>query len=255
MPHHVLISNDDGVHAAGIHALAAAFHAAGWQVSVVAPDGDRSATSHSLTIKKPLVVTPHAWPSLPIPVHAVTDGTPADCVKLGIRAILPAPPDLVASGINHGWNAGTDVHYSGTVGAAMDGAFEGVPALAVSAKHATPAHLAHAASLAVTIAGRILRTPTPGPAVVNLNLPGCDPADIRGLVEAPLTHIAYTDVYDRMDRSGGRAAYWLRGEIIEEACDPDGDLAMLAAGYATLTVLGWDLSKMGAGQKYLQDIQ
>lgn len=254
---HVLLSNDDGVFAPGLRALADAFVGAGWRVTVAAPDRERSATAHSLTMRTPLVAVKHTWDGVPqgapLSVWSI-DGTPADCMKLGLHDLCGEKPDLVASGINSGWNVGTDVHYSGTVGAAVEGAFEGYPAIAVSAGGSaagptagvpTPAQYAYAAALAAKLADRMLASPLPSATVLNLNLPNCAPEDVRGLVEAPMTHIRYTDSYDKLERSERSAAYWLRGEIVEESCTPGGDLSMLLAGYATMTVLGWDLTMPG----------
>lgn len=253
---HVLISNDDGVTAPGIRALADGFLAAGWRVTVAAPDGERSAASHSITIKRPLVAkemkVSDVPPGTPLAIWAI-DGTPADCVKLALHMLADIRPDLVVSGINNGWNTGTDVHYSGTVGAAMEGAFEGVAAMAVSVHHPDPERLANAATTAVWCADRLLKHPLPLPAVLNLNLPDCHPDAVRGIVEAPITCIRYTDAYDYMPRSSGGDAYWLKGEIIEEGNTPGGDLAMLLEGYATVTALGWDLSMRGACATLLQD--
>ncbi len=256
MTRHVLLSNDDGVQAPGLRALADAFCAAGWRVTVAAPDQERSAASHSITIKRPLVVSPARWEGVPEGAPLAVwkaDGTPADCVKVALHEICEGKPDLVVSGINNGWNAGTDVHYSGTVGAAMEGAFEGYPAIAVSVKRPDAAKLVGAAALAVRMAGRLLAHPLPTPSVLNINLPDCPPDEIRGVVEAPMTCIRYTDAYDRMEHTRGRHAYWLKGDIIEEGCLPDGDLDRLVRGYATVTAVGWDQSMRGACASILQE--
>lgn len=270
---HVLISNDDGVFAPGLRALTDAFLANGWRVTVAAPDRERSAASHSITIKQPVVAARREWDGVPqgapLCVWAL-DATPADCVKVALHALCQGRPDLVASGINDGWNVGTDVHYSGTVGAAMEGAFEGVPGLAVSTKlphaeryqHATGKLVSealaeryrYAAGLAVQCADRLMAHPLPMPSVLNLNTPDFAPEEVRGLAEAQMANIRYTDAYDRMEHGNGRSAYWIKGEIIEESCTPGSDLAMLVAGYATVTALGWDLTMRGACGSLLQDV-
>ncbi len=254
--HHVLISNDDGVYAPGLRALASAFLADGWRVTVCAPDTERSAASHSITIKKPIVAAPVQWEGIandtPLTIWK-TDGTPADCVKLALHALCDGRPDAVVSGINDGWNTGTDVHYSGTVGAAMEGAFEGVPAVAVSASYPDDARYAYTAALAVRCTRSLLASPLPLPSVLNINTPACAPEDIKGIVEAPLTCVQYSDRYDHMPHTRGRAAYWIRGDMIEEGCLPGGDLDMLTQGYATVTALGWDIGMPGACKAILQD--
>ncbi|MCL1795560.1 MAG: 5'/3'-nucleotidase SurE, partial [Clostridia bacterium] len=174
------------------------------------------------------------------------DGTPADCVKLALHALCDKRPDIVVSGINDGWNAGTDIHYSGTVGAAMEAAFEGVPAIAVSsafnAYGAAEERYENAARLAVEFAEKLLGKPLPMPAVLNLNVPRCHPSEIKGIVDAPLSLIRYSDAYDRLERTGQSAAYWIKGDIIEEIETPGGDLDCLLRGYVTVTAIGWDMT-------------
>ena len=252
----VLLSNDDGIHSPGLRALADAFLQDGWRVCVCAPDGERSAAAHSITIKRPLVVTEIKWTDVaenaPLTVYTC-DGTPADCVKVALLSLLERKPDVVVSGINNGWNAGTDVHYSGTVGAAMEAAFEGAQGIAVSVSHPDRARNENAAMCAVGLARRLVEAPLDLPAILNLNLPDCPPEAIRGLVEAPLSAIRYTDAYDHLPRGRGRGAYWLKGEIVEESALPGGDLERLLHGYATVTAVGWDLSLRGACTEILQD--
>lgn len=253
---HVLLGNDDGVFAPGLRALADAFLQAGFRVTVSAPEGQRSAASHSITIKRPMVAKRVQYDGVPegapLTVWAV-DATPADCIKLALHELSRGRPDVVVSGINDGWNIGTDVHYSGTVGAAMEGAFEGVQSIAVSVERPDAARYAHAAQAAVNAARRLAESPLPLPSIINLNLPNCAPEAMRGWVEAPLTPIRYTDAYEHLAHERGGDAYWLKGEIIEEGCLPGGDLSRLLEGYATLTVLGWDLTMQGKGAQFLQD--
>lgn len=257
---HVLLGNDDGVFAPGLRALADAFLSAGWRVTVSAPDRERSAASHSITIKRPMVASEVVWHGLPegapLSVWAV-DGTPADCIKLALHELADSTPDLVVSGVNNGWNVGTDVHYSGTVGAALEAAFEGIPAIAVSAMHPDGARYANAAALAEKIAVQLLAKPLPNmPSILNINLPDCAPENTKGVVEAPMSCIRYTDVYDKMQRGKtGKAAYWLKGDIVEEGCTPGSDLDMLLKGYASVTALQWDMTMQDACASILQDIE
>jgi len=248
MQKHALLTNDDGFYAPGIKALREGFLAAGWRVTVSAPDEQRSAASHSITIKRPLVAT-RVKSESPAILYQV-DGMPADCVKLALHELMDDRPDIVVSGINDGWNAGTDIHYSGTVGAAMEAAFEGVPAIAVSSAFssygADAARYENAARLAVTFADKLIKAPLPMPSVLNLNVPRCHPADIKGIVEAPLSLVEYSDAYDRLERTGRSAAYWIKGEIVEEVVTPGGDLDYLLQGYVTVTAVGWDLTMRGA---------
>lgn len=254
---HVLLSNDDGVFASGLRALADAFLSAGWRVTVSAPNRERSATSHSITIKRPMVASPIRFSDVPqdapLTVWAV-DGTPADCVKLALLNLTREDrPDVVVSGINRGWNLGTDVHYSGTVGAAMEAAFEGTQAIAVSVRNNDPDQQAYAAQLAIAFALKLEDHPLALPSVVNLNVPNRAPDTVLGLREAPLTRIQYSDVYFEMAHDSGRSAYWLGGDIIEDGCTPGGDLALVVEGYATVSILGWDLTRHGGASCLLQD--
>ncbi|MDR0898278.1 MAG: hypothetical protein LBN04_10530, partial [Oscillospiraceae bacterium] len=180
------------------------------------------------------------------------DGQPADCVKVALHALTEGKPDLVVSGINNGWNVGTDVHYSGTVGAAFEAAFECIQALAVSIRNPDADRYANAAALAVRIARQMLLHPLPERVIANLNLPDCPAEAVRGLIEAPLTPIRYTDHYECLPNTSGRAAYWLSGDIIEEGRLPGGDLDGLLAGYATLTALSWDLTLPGLLNAHIQ---
>lgn len=248
MKQSVLISNDDGVMSPGLHALADAFLADGWRVVVCAPHQERSAAAHSITIKRPIVASLVLWHDVPedadLSVYQ-TDGTPCDCVKLAMHELCGFKPDIVVAGINNGWNVGSDVHYSGTCGAAMEGAFEGAPAIAVSAKRFDDQRNRFAASVTVKLAKRLVVSPLPMPSVLNINVPDCAPEDVKGLVEAPLTCITYTDVFRSMQHSRGRSAHWLSGDIVEEGCKPGGDLDRLLQGYVTMTVLGWDMTAYG----------
>lgn len=254
---HVLLTNDDGVFAPGLRALADAFLCAGFRVTVAAPDRERSAASHSITIKRPLVAVKMKWSGVPegVPLQVFhVDGLPADCAKLALRELCEEAPELVVSGINNGWNVGTDVHYSGTVGAAMEAAFEGYAAMAVSVQRPSPVRYENAARLAVSLASRLLGSPLPGPSVLNVNLPDCEPEEVVGVVEAPLTPIAYSDVFHKLSYANSKCAYWLAGEIKEGDCLPAGDLDRLRRRYATVTALGWDLSMRGACGNLLQDL-
>lgn len=255
----VLLSNDDGVHAPGLRALAEAFLADGWRVTVAAPDRERSAASHGITIKQHLTVQREQYSGVsedaPLVVWAV-DGLPADCVKLALHELCGERPDVVVSGVNNGWNVGTDVHYSGTVAAATEAAYEGMQAVAVSTFRTTEMHrYAYAAGVAAKMAARLVENPLPAATILNLNLPDCEPEAVQGLVEAPMSLIRYSDRYEKKPCPGkeGEYAYQIVGDIIEEGNTPGGDLDRLMKGYATVTVLGWDLSRPGMGGLFLQD--
>ena len=237
----VLISNDDGIFAPGIAALIRACVDAGHEVYVCAPDGQRSAASHSLTLGKPLTVreveiegVERAW---------AIGGTPVDCVKLGLLMLCP-PVDYVLSGINHGYNAGTDILYSGTVGAAMEGAILGRPAMAVSLAACREDTYDKAAALAAEMLDRLKERPLKPYTLLNLNYPAADEA--LGVVAAPMKRIQYDEAYVKSVREDGTVCYTLGGKIADRQEESDGDYAWLERGYATATVLSFDLADKDA---------
>jgi 5'-nucleotidase len=198
----VLLSNDDGVHAAGLRSLAAAFE--GDEVWVCAPDREQSASSHAISLHRPLrlhEVAPR-WYSV--------DGTPTDAVYVGMNLVLKERwPDVVVSGVNHGPNLGNDVHYSGTVAAAMEGALLGVPAIAVSLASAPPHDFVPAARLAAELARALVASRPSRPVLLNLNVP---PGLVRGWRLARLGKRTYgNEVVTKIDPRG-RRYYWIGGE-------------------------------------------
>ncbi|HET7825873.1 MAG TPA: 5'/3'-nucleotidase SurE [Anaeromyxobacter sp.] len=198
----VLLSNDDGVHAAGLRALADAFE--GDEVWVVAPDREQSASSHAISLHRPLrmhEVSPR-WYSV--------DGTPTDAVYMGLNLVLRgAPPDVVVSGVNHGPNLGNDVLYSGTVAAAMEAALLGVSAIAVSLASGPPHEFSEAARFAAALARRIASSRPPAPVLLNVNVP---PGPVKGYRFVRLGRRTYgREVVEKTDPRG-RKYYWIGGE-------------------------------------------
>jgi 5'-nucleotidase len=198
----VLLSNDDGVHAAGLAALAAAF--AGDEVWVVAPDREQSASSHAISLHRPLrlvEVGPHRF---------AVDGTPTDAVYMGLNHVLKgARPDVVVSGVNHGPNLANDVLYSGTVAAAMEAALLGVHAIAVSLAGHPPHEFSEAARFGAALARRVVQYPPPAPLLLNVNVP---PGPVRGYRFVRLGRRTYgNEVVEKTDPRG-RRYYWIGGE-------------------------------------------
>jgi 5'-nucleotidase len=212
----ILISNDDGVFADGIRTLAAEAARRGHQVTVVCPDQERSATGHGLTLQTPLRAE-RADELFADGVKAwACSGTPSDCVKLALFALLDEWPDLVLSGINHGPNLGTDVLYSGTVSAAMEGTIEGLHALAVSSADFQWRHFQPAATLALDVAERLLQQGWPEGMLLNLNVPPL-PAEQLGPVRWCRKAVRrYTDQFDQRVDPRGRTYYWLAGEVVND---------------------------------------
>jgi 5'-nucleotidase len=198
----VLLSNDDGVHAAGLRALAGAFTSD--EVWVVAPDREQSASSHAISLHRPLRMVEVA------PRWYAVDGTPTDAVYMGLNLVLrDARPDVVISGVNHGANLGNDVHYSGTVAAAMEGALLGVPAIAVSLAAPPPHDFAEAARFAVALARQLVASAPPAPLLLNVNVPA---GRVRGYRFTRLGRRTYgNDVVEKTDPRG-RKYYWIGGE-------------------------------------------
>jgi 5'-nucleotidase len=245
----LLISNDDGIFSQGVRALANGLAEAGHQVTVVCPDQERSATGHGLTLHQPiraeLVDTGF---HLAIKAWACS-GTPADCVKLALWALLDSPPDLVLSGINHGSNLGTDVLYSGTVSAAMEGVVEGIPAIAFSLASFTYRNFAPAALFAQSLVAQLEKQPVPELLLLNVNIPPVEQAEIAGVMLTRQGIRRYIDVFDKRIDPRGRTYYWLAGELLEDVPDPP-ELADLAPtdvrairdNYITITPLQYNLT-------------
>ncbi len=234
----VLLSNDDGVHAAGLHSLAAAFE--GDEVWVCAPDREQSASSHAISLHRPLRLHELA------PRWYAVDGTPTDAVYVGMNLLLKDRwPDVVVSGVNHGPNLGNDVHYSGTVAAAMEGALLGVPAIAVSLAAPPPHHFEQAARLAAELARALVGSRPSRPVLLNVNVPA---GLVRGWRLARLGKRTYgNEVVTKVDPRG-RRYYWIGGEGGAVNHDiPGSDCnAVMEEGLASVTPLQLDATDGGA---------
>ena len=231
----VLLSNDDGYRAQGLGALRRALLEVA-DVVVCAPDAEQSASSHSLTLQRPLRLYAHAEGVLPI------DGTPADCVYVALHSgtrILPRVPDLVVSGINHGLNLGTDVFYSGTVAAAREGALRGFPALAVSASHET--ELEPAARVAARLAMQLLAEHRQGakePVLLNVNFP---PGRAWPVRSTRLGARVYTDTVEFRHDPRHAEYLWLGGPGAEHEPVAGSDTEAYDEGVVGVTPLVLDL--------------
>lgn len=252
-PLRILISNDDGVFAEGIRTLANAALARGHQVSVVCPDQERSATGHGLTLQTPIRAE-RADELFDDGVQAwACSGTPSDCVKLALFSLLDEWPDLVLSGINHGPNLGTDILYSGTVSAAMEGTIEGLPALAVSSADFQWRQFAAAARLALDVAEGMLAEGWPDNMLLNLNVPARPPEAIGPLRWCRSAVRRYTDQFEQRVDPRGHTYYWLAGEVVNDleaqVSGPESwptDVAQINTGAPSLTPLQPDIFWRGA---------
>lgn len=239
----ILLTNDDGIMAPGLAAMYRELVHLG-EVAVVAPETVQSATSHGITVQSPLltsrVTVENAFTGVAV------DGSPADCVKLAINQILPKPPDLVVSGINSGANVGINVIYSGTVAAAIEGAFLGLPAIALSLylKNGIPPDYARAAAVSREIIEEILAAQLAPGQVASVNLPalraGESPAGVRVVRQCTRP---WMDTYERRQDPRGRDYYWNSSVFTLTTQDNDTDVAALRDGYVTITPLQFDLTQ------------
>ena len=253
---HILLTNDDGIHARGIRALADACAAAGHRVSVCAPDRERSAASHSITLRRPLRAVPVDYPGA-ARAWAV-DGTPADCAQLGLFLLRDDPADLLISGINRGMNLGGAGVYSGTVAAAMEASMCGTPALAsslcVSAYEGEDREdYGPSARLSVRVAEWMEAHPLPRGALYSLNVPPLPYDRIRGLRAARLSPVFLETAEYDVTRDGSDLLCRYRGGEGMPMDDPEYDLSLIDAGWATLTKLTWDF-RLNADDGELNEI-
>lgn len=244
----ILVSNDDGIHAPGIRTLAETL-ATRHTVHVVAPDRERSATGHALTLHKPLRVDTHEFEG--VAGAWSVNGTPSDCVKLGIWALVPEPPDIVISGINRGPNLGMDIIYSGTVSAAVEGSMMGYPALAVSSAAFDDKHYDTAARVVLELLDQVMAHPLPARTLYNVNVPSLPFAELAGVAVTKLGVRRYTDVFESRVDLRGRTYYWLAGEVIEKDEAPDSDVVAVRQNKVAITPVHYDLTSY----PLLQDLQ
>lgn len=208
----ILVSNDDGIESPGIHKLAEALGQLG-EVTVVAPHRERSTAGHSLTLHKPVRIIKHAERKY------ATSGTPADCIFLGVYEVLKGKPDLIVSGINAGANLGTDVHYSGTVAAAREGALMNIPSYAVSlvelkrtANEERPAfRYDYAAEMALKIVKETIHVKFPKHTLLNINVPNIESHEVKGIKIARQGFRYYEPNVTKGIDPRGKPYYWVGG--------------------------------------------
>jgi len=239
MPAVILVTNDDGVHAPGLAALASALDELG-DVYVVAPDREQSAVGHALTLHRPLRVTTIGERRFSV------NGTPSDCVNLAVLGLLPERPILVAAGINHGSNLGDDVTYSGTVSAAMEGTLLGVPSMAVSQSDPETGTLDGAQAVAKLVASRVLVEGLPAKTLLNINVPA---GPLAGIRVTRLGHRVYQEKVVRETDPRGLPYYWIGAGPPVWSEDEASDIAAVHRGMASVTPLHLDLTHHGALQR------
>ncbi len=241
---HILISNDDGLDALGIETLERHISEVA-EVTVVAPDRDRSGASNSLTLAQPIRILHHAGHRYRVA------GTPTDCVHLALTGLLDPDPDMVVSGINHGANLGDDVIYSGTVAAAMEGRYLGLPAVAVSLAGASDDHgrLKHfdtAARAAVQLIQRLVSDPLPADTILNVNVPDLPWDSLKGFEVTRLGHRHRAEPFVKQHDPRGRPVYWIgaAGAALDAGAGTDFDA--IARGCVSVTPIHVDLTRYAA---------
>lgn len=231
-----LVTNDDGIHARGLRLLAGAAGELG-RVELAAPDREQSASSHSLTMHRPLRVTRSEDGGF------VVDGTPTDCVLLAVNELLETVPDFVVSGVNHGPNMGEDVLYSGTVAAAMEGTILGVPSVAISFAGQREEWLRNQdRPLRTLLRTLVSREDFPEETFFNVNIPESHPDDVRGVRVTALGRRVYSDSLTKNSDPQGREYFWIGGGESHWTGREDSDFRAVEAGYISVTPLHLDLT-------------
>ena len=236
---HILVSNDDGCRAPGI-AVLAQYMAELADITVVAPDRNRSGASNSLTLQRPLRAHHHDDGVVCV------DGTPTDCVHLAITGLLDTPPDMVVSGINAGANLGDDVLYSGTVAAAMEGRFLGYPAIAVSNINHTPKHWDTAGKAALEVVKQALAHELPAATILNVNVPDVPYDEIQGYEVTRLGNRHKAEPVIRAEDPRGRPVYWVGPTGPELDAGPGTDFNAVSRRCVSITPIQTDLTRYDA---------
>lgn len=238
----ILITNDDGIHSPGLIALFTAMKELG-DAYIVAPDRERSAVSHSLTLHRPLKVD-----ELREGVFSI-NGTPTDCVILGVNRLLPEKPALVASGINRGGNLGGDITYSGTVSGAIEGTILGIPSFAISlvtGEEVKPLYFETASAFAIQIGKYFIEKSLPPDTLLNINVPNVEKSKICGVKFTHQGKIAYNNSIKEIHDPKGKRHYWIGGTQLHMEHDQDTDIQAVKDGYISITPIHLDLTNYEA---------
>jgi len=235
----ILISNDDGIDSQGIAALTKEMKKIG-EVTVIAPRTEQSAVGHAITMKIPLRVTEY-YKNGNFFGYAV-DGTPADCIKIGIRNILKTPPDIVLSGINHGSNAAINIIYSGTVSAAREAAIMDVPALAISVTSHDAKKFEYAARVASQLTQMVVKNGLPNGTLLNVNVPDLPEEQIKGILLTQQGKSKWDDIYEERTDPYGKKYFWLTGKLFETDNDLEKDHFALKNNFVSVTPIHFDLT-------------
>lgn len=239
----ILLTNDDGIYAPGLAAMERELRRLG-DVYLVAPATEQSGVGHSITYLKPLIVKEvndgdrrRGW---------AVEGSPADCVRIGVTEFCPRRPGLVVSGINSGLNAGINVLYSGTVAAAIEGAFFGILSVAVSLEFSERPQYDKAARLACRIIQRIVKEKGTAPQLYNINVPTAALNGAPQVRVVPMDVAQYGERFEKRMDPWGRAYYWATGQPPPRAARHETDLSAMAKGYISLTPLDYNMTRQAA---------
>jgi len=235
----ILVTNDDGIYAPGIFALAQAMQELG-EVNVVAPLVEKSAVGHAITVSDPLRVK-EIERNGDLFGHAV-NGTPADCVKIAVKCILEEWPDIIVSGINQGSNTATNVIYSGTVSAAAEGVILGIPSIAVSLTSFANKDFSYAGKVALQIASQVLEHGLPDRTLLNINVPALPENEIDDVLPAKQGKGRYEEVFDRRNDPQNRTYYWMAGKRMILDKDDDVDDVIVMQNKVAVTPIQYDLT-------------
>lgn len=238
----VLLTNDDGIFAEGIQVLSQKMQGIAEELYIVAPDHERSATGHAITMHRPLRAEPVKFLHNPHLQGWAVNGTPSDCVKLAVEALVPHKPDLVISGINRGPNLGTDILYSGTVSAAVEAVILGLPAIAVSLTEYTNPDFTCAANFIAKLAPLVYKEGIPTGSLLNINIPRGSREEIKGVKITSLGTRRYKNIFQKRVDPRGRSYYWMGGEIVEVDEGLNTDVAVVKRKFISITPIHIDLT-------------
>ena len=235
----ILVTNDDGIFASGIYALWEAMQEIGY-TTVVAPDTEKSAVGHAITITDPIRVE-QIQRKNGFAGFAVK-GTPADCVKIAGRSLMKIPPDIVISGINSGANVGSNIIYSGTVSAATEGTIIGIPSIAISLNSIKGGDMTASQKVAVAVVNKVLENGLPKGVLLNINVPNIPFDSIKGYRITKQGKLVFKDRFEKREDPRGKFYYWMKGEIINDT-NSDTDGFAIQNDYISITPIHYQLTK------------
>ena len=243
-----MVTNDDGIFSSGIFALWDVAKEFG-EVNLIAPISEKSAVGHGITISNPIYVKEiereDGFKGLAV------SGTPADCVKIGIKSLLSFSPDLILSGINIGSNLGNNIIYSGTVAAAIEGATLNIPSIAISIDSFKPRNFSTSKIVVRKIINFIKNNNMPSGTILNINVPDCEPNDLKGYKITTQGHQYFDDNFDKRTDPRGHDYYWMTGEIIDDDKELLYDGFAVSNGYASITPIHF----MMTNKSFLEELE